>query len=89
MIATYFMYRISTSLSWTPLTPCSALSKTLSNSSTYLNLVGGEKLRKSEWLISAIPLNFNHLQGGRRRGPYLIVPPEKHGTSDGRQTKVT
>jgi hypothetical protein len=27
----------------------------------YLNVPGQEKLRKSEWLISAISLNFNHL----------------------------
>jgi hypothetical protein len=29
----------------------------------YLNVPGGEKLRKSEWLISAISLTFNHLGG--------------------------
>jgi hypothetical protein len=31
--------------------------------SMYLNVPGQEKLRKQKWLISAISLNFNHLEG--------------------------
>ncbi len=35
----------------------------LSNLSTYWNRNRGKKFRKSEWLISTIPLKFNHLHG--------------------------
>jgi hypothetical protein len=34
----------------------------LSNLSTYLNAEGSQKLRISQWLISAILVEINHLQ---------------------------
>jgi hypothetical protein len=37
--------------------------KLLSKSSTHLNRTGGKKLRLSDWLISAILVEINHLQG--------------------------
>src|SRR5579863_2237783 len=56
--AKYFTYRILTSWSGSPIL---SEVQNRSNLATYLNNPGDEKLRKPDWLISTIPLNFNHL----------------------------